>query len=60
MGSYPLVLDLAGRRAVVVGGGTVALRRVRGLLDAGASVQVVAPSVRPELAALPVSSTRTW
>ena len=57
MGSYPLVLDLAGRRAVVVGGGAVALRRVRGLLDAGASVQVVAPSVRPELAALPVSVT---
>ncbi|HZB49984.1 MAG TPA: NAD(P)-dependent oxidoreductase, partial [Mycobacteriales bacterium] len=39
MGSYPLVLDLAGRRAVLVGGGAVALRRARGLLDAGASVQ---------------------
>ena len=58
MGSYPLVLDLAGRRAVVVGGGAIALRRVRGLLDAGASVLVVAPSVRPELAALPVAVTR--
>jgi uroporphyrin-III C-methyltransferase/precorrin-2 dehydrogenase/sirohydrochlorin ferrochelatase len=57
MGSYPLVLDLAGRRAVLVGGGAVALRRARGLLDAGASVQVVAPSVRPELAALPVAVT---
>jgi uroporphyrin-III C-methyltransferase/precorrin-2 dehydrogenase/sirohydrochlorin ferrochelatase len=55
MGSYPLVLDLAGRRAVVVGGGAVALRRVRGLLDAGASVHVVAPAVLSELAALPVS-----
>lgn len=55
MGSYPLVLDLAGRRAVVVGGGSVALRRVRGLLEAGASVQVVAPDVLPALAGLPVS-----
>ena len=55
MGSYPLVLDLAGRRAVVVGAGAVALRRVRGLLEAGALVQVVAPEVLPELADLPVS-----
>jgi uroporphyrin-III C-methyltransferase / precorrin-2 dehydrogenase / sirohydrochlorin ferrochelatase len=52
---YPLILDMAGRRAVVVGGGRVALRRVRGLLDARANVVVVAPSVLPELAALPVT-----
>ncbi len=55
---YPLMLDLTGRRAVVVGGGPVALRRVRGLLDAGAHVVVVAPSVQPELAALPVTVLR--
>ena len=55
---YPLMLDLAGRRAVVVGGGRVALRRVRGLLEAGAHVVVIAPSVRPELAALPVTVLR--
>lgn len=50
MGRYPLLLDLAGRRAVVVGGGPVALRRARALLDAGALVTVVAPSVLPALA----------
>jgi uroporphyrin-III C-methyltransferase / precorrin-2 dehydrogenase / sirohydrochlorin ferrochelatase len=48
--AYPLVLDLAGRRVVVVGGGAVALRRVRGLVEAGAAVEVVARAVRPELA----------
>jgi uroporphyrin-III C-methyltransferase/precorrin-2 dehydrogenase/sirohydrochlorin ferrochelatase len=52
------MLDMAGRRAVVVGGGRVALRRVRGLLDARANVVVVAPSVLPELAALPVTVLR--
>jgi uroporphyrin-III C-methyltransferase / precorrin-2 dehydrogenase / sirohydrochlorin ferrochelatase len=52
---YSLALDLNGRRAVVVGGGQVALRRTRGLLEAGASVVVIAPDVRPELAALPVA-----
>jgi uroporphyrin-III C-methyltransferase / precorrin-2 dehydrogenase / sirohydrochlorin ferrochelatase len=50
--AYPLVLDLTGRRAVVVGGGRVALRRTRGLLDAGALVTVIAPTLDPELAAL--------
>jgi uroporphyrin-III C-methyltransferase/precorrin-2 dehydrogenase/sirohydrochlorin ferrochelatase len=55
---YPLMLSLAGRRAVVVGGGQVALRRVTGLLEAGANVVVIAPSVRAELAALPVTVLR--
>jgi uroporphyrin-III C-methyltransferase/precorrin-2 dehydrogenase/sirohydrochlorin ferrochelatase len=50
--AYPLLLELAGRRAVVVGGGPVALRRARGLLSAGASVAVIAPAVLPELAEL--------
>jgi uroporphyrin-III C-methyltransferase/precorrin-2 dehydrogenase/sirohydrochlorin ferrochelatase len=52
---YFLALGLQGRRAVVVGGGRVALRRVRGLLDAGANVVVIAPEVDAELAALPVT-----
>jgi uroporphyrin-III C-methyltransferase / precorrin-2 dehydrogenase / sirohydrochlorin ferrochelatase len=50
--SYPLSLDIAGRLAVVVGGGVVATRRVRALVDAGAVVHVVAPRVSDELADL--------
>jgi uroporphyrin-III C-methyltransferase/precorrin-2 dehydrogenase/sirohydrochlorin ferrochelatase len=49
------MVDLAGRRAVVVGGGRVALRRTRTLLESGANVVVIAPAVLPELAALPVT-----
>jgi uroporphyrin-III C-methyltransferase/precorrin-2 dehydrogenase/sirohydrochlorin ferrochelatase len=49
---YPLLLNLTGRRVVVVGGGVVATRRVRGLLEAGAQVTVVAPQVAPELSDL--------
>ena len=55
---YSLSLSMAGRRAVVVGGGRVALRRVRSLLDAGANVVVIAPDVLPELATLPVTVLR--
>jgi precorrin-2 dehydrogenase/sirohydrochlorin ferrochelatase len=49
---YPVGLRLAGQRCLVVGGGSVALAKVRGLLECGAAVTVVAPQVRPELAAL--------
>ena len=54
MNAYPLALNLAGRRAVVVGGGAVALRRARSLLAAGAEVHVIAPLIDPELAGLSV------
>lgn len=38
----PIAVDLRGRRAVVVGGGAQAVHRVEQLLDAGASVRVIA------------------
>src|SRR5438477_8842960 len=38
-----MFLKLEGRRVLVVGAGTVAEEKIRGLLEAGASVQVVAP-----------------
>jgi uroporphyrin-III C-methyltransferase / precorrin-2 dehydrogenase / sirohydrochlorin ferrochelatase len=51
---YSLSLDLAGKAAVVVGGGQVALRRARSLLDAGATVTVIAPEVAAEFSQLAV------
>src|SRR5260370_14837849 len=46
---YPLSLRLAGRRVVVVGGGSVALRRVAGLRTAGADIVVISPKLGPTL-----------
>ena len=58
---YPLSLDVRGRRAVVVGGGPVAARRARGLVDAGAQVHVVAPAVCEDLAdLLDENATAVW
>lgn len=42
---YPIFTDLAGRGVLVVGGGTVAARKVRRLVQAGARVTVVAPEL---------------
>jgi len=53
--TYPVSLELTGRRVVVVGGGVVAARRVQGLVDAGADVQVIAPSVSGDIVSLGVS-----
>ena len=50
--SYPIHLNLANRLCVVIGGGSVAVRKVRGLLESGAVVRVVSPSFMPELETL--------
>ncbi|HEX8911842.1 MAG TPA: NAD(P)-dependent oxidoreductase [Humisphaera sp.] len=48
--TYPLMLDVSGRLAVIVGGGGVAVRKARGLLDAGVGgVRVVSPAFHPEM-----------
>ncbi len=52
MGYFPIFLDLTNRPCVVVGGGPVAARKVEGLLEAGASVTVVSPSLSAPLEAL--------
>lgn len=46
-------LHPAAGRVLIVGGGEVALRKARNLVDGGFEVHVVAPSILPELAALP-------
>lgn len=51
MSLYPVMLDGRSLRALVVGGGRVAVRKTRGLLDAGASVRLIAPQIDAELAA---------
>ncbi len=57
---YLLALRLSGRRVLVVGGGSVAARRVPALLDAGARVEVVSPEVTPALHDLIQAGRAGW
>lgn len=53
MKSYPVcLLHLDLKRSVVIGGGSVASRKVEALLEAGALVEVISPDLTPELQAL--------
>ncbi len=58
MTGVPILLDLLGRRVVIVGGGGVAARRAKTFTEAGAEVLVIAPAVVPELAASGVQLLR--
>jgi siroheme synthase-like protein len=53
---FPTFLKLQGRRVLLVGGGPVAAGKLRGLLEAGADVTVVAPAIVLEIAAAPVTT----
>src|SRR3989338_7555445 len=52
MDYLPIFFNIKGRPCLVVGGGAVAARKIRLLLQAGGEVSVVAPELCPELARL--------
>jgi len=58
--AYPITLDLTGRPCLVVGGGAIALRKVAGLVEAGARVTVVSPSLTPALLRLAAEAPLRW
>lgn len=60
MSWLPVSLHVEGRDCLVVGGGAVAVRKVRQLRRAGARVHVVAPELDAELAALHGAGDLRW
>ena len=46
---FPVFISLEHKKCVVLGGGTIAVRRVRTLLDFCHSITVISPSVCPEM-----------
>ena len=55
MAYFPMFVDIEKKKCLIVGGGTVALRKVQVLLDFGADVVVVAPEVIPKIKEYPVT-----
>lgn len=54
MMKYPIMLDITGKRVVIIGGGKVALRKVKGLLHTRADILIVGLDVLPEIKELQV------
>ncbi|SOE55533.1 precorrin-2 dehydrogenase / sirohydrochlorin ferrochelatase [Fibrobacter sp. UWT3] len=50
---FSIELNLEGRNVLVVGGGRIALRKVKTLLPTGAHITVVAPQIDPEFTTIP-------
>ena len=59
---YPMNVDLAGRLVIIIGGGVVAERKVRGILalDAEVAVRVIAPAMTDVLGELADSGQIEW
>jgi precorrin-2 dehydrogenase / sirohydrochlorin ferrochelatase len=57
MSTLALNIRMHGKAAVIIGGGAVALRKLRTLLTAGAFVRLVAMNICPEIASLKDSGT---
>jgi precorrin-2 dehydrogenase / sirohydrochlorin ferrochelatase len=49
MSFYPVFIELEGKRVVVVGGGSVACRKVQALLECGARIHLAGRALTPEL-----------
>lgn len=47
--NYPVMLNLKEKKVLIVGGGKVACRKIKGLLETGAYLFVVGKSIAPEI-----------
>ncbi len=54
---FAIEMNLEGRNVLVVGGGRIALRKVKTLLPTGARITVVAPVIDPDLRSLAIDNS---
>lgn len=59
-GYLPVMLDVSGQKIAVIGGGTVAERKVQSLLEAGAAVTVISPALTAVLSGLVEEGKIQW
>ncbi|WDH81824.1 precorrin-2 dehydrogenase/sirohydrochlorin ferrochelatase family protein [Paenibacillus urinalis] len=56
----PIWLDCSGRTVIVIGGGPVAERKVSGLLNSGANITIISPTMTERLLQLAQHSEVSW
>ena len=60
MADFPLFIKMDGRKVMVIGGGSVALRKIRILTDYGADIRIISREVRDELKMLAEAGRLVW
>lgn len=60
MEAYPITLHIEGKKAVVIGGGSVAFRKIKRLLSSGAHVTVVSPDICTGVHELYTAGKLSW
>jgi siroheme synthase-like protein len=57
---YPAFLNLQGKKCLVIGGGKVAARKIKSLMDCGAMITVISPRFHPDIARLAEAGFLQW
>ena len=57
---YPVYLNLAGKRCVIIGGGTIAQGKIGALLQAGCQITVISPDATPGIRQAAQRGDVTW
>lgn len=60
MEAYPITLHIKSKKAVVIGGGSVAFRKIKRLLSSGACVTVISPDVCTSVYELYTAGRLSW
>ncbi|WEG12993.1 NAD(P)-dependent oxidoreductase [Pullulanibacillus sp. KACC 23026] len=60
MSGYPIVLDIKGRTALIIGGGQVAFRKMENLVRGEARVTVISPNLHPSFKGYLERGEMTW
>ncbi|MSS63341.1 precorrin-2 dehydrogenase/sirohydrochlorin ferrochelatase family protein [Velocimicrobium porci] len=60
MGYFPMFIDMTGKKVLVIGGGTIATRRIRTLLEFKCDITVISLGLTAELKELSDQSKIRW
>ena len=60
MADFPLFINMEGRNVIVIGGGSVALRKIRILIEYGADIWMISSKITDELNLLADKKYIVW